>query len=240
MVIRLRPVFIRPDSRSLTASPPDCAAALEVLHRWLDREPLAMPPDDCRPRRRAVPDCGGRFAAIGSTVAPLCVTPDAVGVPPLLTERIVAGVTGPRFAAATGPVDAAGRLAGLASRRADRCAVWLDRPPRGRAAADAGPGDRPMQPARRRRICGREFAGAGEAVAALTRRAAADAVGAGRQSGPVGAAADSGRRRSPSRPRRSRTPAPPWPTGSNRSPRPPVGPPDCSGGTCPMTPMKRE
>lgn len=156
--------------------PPECAAALEALHRWLDRESVAIPPDVAAHVTHC-PDCGGRFASSGQLAVAL-VPSEAVGVPPLLTERILAGIlsdTIRRRRTRWMSLAGAGIAAGLI------VAVWLIRPPAGL------PGPTPKNPEMAEAAVPpppdlrTEFAGAGEAVAALTRRAATDAVGAGKQ-----------------------------------------------------------
>jgi hypothetical protein len=163
-------------------SPSECAAALEALHRWLDRESLAIPPDVAA-HVTLCPDCGGRFAASGQLAVAL-IPSESIDVPPLLTERLLAGLrrdTVRQRRARRMSLAGAGIAAGLV------VAVWLIRPPAG-PPAEPGPQRQeivkdfgPPPPDLRA-----EFAGAGEAVAALTRRAAADAVGAGRLLVPTG------------------------------------------------------
>ena len=138
-----------------------------------------MPPDVAA-HVTLCPDCGGRFAASGQLSAAL-ITAEAVDVPPLLTERILAGINKDivrRRRARWMPV--AG-VAGVAIAAGLILAVWLIRPAgepvppppeRQEIAEYTGPPPPDLRA---------EFAGAGEAVAALTRRAAGDAVEAGKQ-----------------------------------------------------------
>jgi hypothetical protein len=164
-------------------TPAECALALALLHRRLDGEAVILPVDAAA-HVAGCQDCGERFAA----AARLSAAP----VPPApadLTERIVAAVRRDarrRRVMRRLPVALVGLAAAVA------VAVWLVRPnlpaPTPVPAPELARG--PVGPAPDLR---QEFAEAGEAVASLTRRTAADAVGAGRQLIPA-------------------VPPPPWPT----------------------------
>jgi hypothetical protein len=151
---------------------PECAAALDVLQRRLDGEIVAAPPAVAA-HVAACADCRGRFAAIGPLLAALDGSEPQMR--PLLTQQIVAGVLADirrRRQVRRLSFAAAGLAAGVAF------TLWLARPP-----APITP--TPLLPEVVQRTpvpnLKQEFTEAGEAVAALTRRAAVDAVDAGRQ-----------------------------------------------------------
>jgi hypothetical protein len=155
---------------------PECTAALVVLHRWLDGEAAGIPPDVAA-HTAMCSECGGRFAAMGQLSAGLS---RSVSYPPpvRLTEQIVGAVL----------ADYRHRrrsrrrlwLAGAAVAAAIVAALWLVRPPGPSApgptaAQEMARGDGTAPDLRR------DLLGAGEAVAALTRRAADEVAGAGKQ-----------------------------------------------------------
>jgi hypothetical protein len=158
-------------------TPPACDAALEYLQRQLDGDAPDLPPA-VEAHLEACADCRERFRAAPDLLATLSRL-DAPGPPALFTERLIADV----------------RRAGDRRRRLRRwplagalaaavvLAAWLARPRPDTSApapAPAAPGlvqDSPRlagPPELRRRV-----AEAGEAVAALTQRAAREAVGGG-------------------------------------------------------------
>jgi hypothetical protein len=149
---------------------PECAAALDVLNRWLDRETLAVPPDVAN-HVAACPDCGGRFAASGQLSAALAGD-DSAPVPPDLTERIVADVL---FDFRRRRRSRVLSIAGAALAAGVALAIWLTRPAPPAVVPEVVQNTAsPVSDLRQ------ELADAGEAVAAVTRQAAADAVEAGR------------------------------------------------------------
>jgi hypothetical protein len=158
--------------------PPECAAALEVLHRWLDGEAVGIPPEVAGHTALCM-ECGGRFAASGQ----LSIALVKVRVPPApvgLADRIVAE------ALADFPRQRRARqmwrlsYAGLAVAAALLLAIWLTQPAATQVAPIQGKemvhNDGPPAPDLRRDL--RE---AGTVVASLTRRAADEVAGAGRQ-----------------------------------------------------------
>ncbi|HEY1380461.1 MAG TPA: hypothetical protein VGF55_26910 [Gemmataceae bacterium] len=178
--------------------PPECAAALDVLHRRLDGETVDLPPAVAA-HVAACPDCRGRFAAIDRLTAALTGT-QLPPVRPLLTERIVAGALADgrrRQRLRRLPL----AVAGLAA--AALAAIWLSRLPSTLSPVTPRPAGpemvREQQPATPN--LRREAAEAGQAVASLTRRTAADAVGVGRQLVPA-------------------VPTPPWPPALEPAARP--------------------
>ena len=202
--------FLRP--AGLCPGPGLVAAAL-------DGEPVEMSPAIAGHIAACV-DCRGRFAAVDRLRAALAET--AMGsVRPMLTERIVAAAAADsrrRRRVRRWSMGLTGLAAGIAA------AIWIARPP---AAQNPGPEvvhDIPPPDLQR------EIADAGQAVASITRRAAADAVA------PAGSWCHRCRHRSgrqpPNRSGRLRMPGRPWPTGSNPLPRPPAGPRCCFGATC--------
>jgi hypothetical protein len=156
--------------------PPECAAAIEFLHRWLDRETIAAPPEVAT-HASICPDCGGRFAASGQFATALIGSEPQP--PSFLSERIVGEVLADgrrrrrvrRWSLAT-----AGLAAGVIA------ALWFTWPrpapiaPPSPAVREIVKYDGPPPPDLRQ-----EFTQATVAVASLTQRAAVDAVGAGRQ-----------------------------------------------------------
>jgi predicted anti-sigma-YlaC factor YlaD len=164
--------------------PTECAAALAVLHRRLDGDAVDVPPAVAA-HVAGCADCRGRFAAAGRLAAALEAS--VLPTPPrLLTERIIAA------AIADGRRRARLRhwpLAAAALAAAVLLALGLSRPSN-QQSKTVTPGPeivRGQAPDLRKNL-----AEAGEAVASLTRRAAAEAVGAGRGLVPA-------------------VPAPPWP-----------------------------
>jgi hypothetical protein len=154
----------------------DCSAALAIMHCWLDGDAVGVPPEVAA-HLSLCADCHGRFAAMGQMSAALIRT-ESLPVPPLLTERIVAGLLADNRRQRLKRWSLAG--VGLAASVA--LAVWLSwlggpapspaptpLPEMVTSPPPSGPG---MQ---------KEFSDAGEAVAALTRRTASDVVGVGRQ-----------------------------------------------------------
>jgi hypothetical protein len=149
---------------------PACAAALDLLHLRLDGETVAMPPGVAA-HIVGCADCQGRFAAVGPLVVALARTD--LPVAPLFTERLVTGAMADvrRRRRARRWSFAVGLAAGLMA------ALWFTRPP----AAIAPPAPVPEIVRSAPPDLRQDFADAGEAVAALSRRTAADAVDAGRQ-----------------------------------------------------------
>jgi hypothetical protein len=151
-------------------TPPECAAAVVLLHRRLDGEAVILPVDVAGHVAGCV-HCRERFAAAGRL--------SAASVPPVpadLADRILAAVLADarrRRLMRRAPFALAAVAAVIA------VAVWLGRPPSPTPSSRPVPElvHEPSTPAPNPR---QEFAEAGEAVASLTRRTAADAVGAGR------------------------------------------------------------
>jgi hypothetical protein len=162
-------------------TPLECAAALDLLQRRLDGEAVILPVDIAA-HVGGCTDCRERFA-----VAQHLSTAPAPPVPADLANRIVQAVVrdGRRRRLARWSV------VGVAA--AVAVGVWLARPTSPTPAPPERPGPdlvrEPSGPAPNLR---QDFAEAGEAVASLTRRTAADAVGAGKQLLPT-------------------VPVPPWP-----------------------------
>src|SRR5437868_6724994 len=75
---------------STDAVPPECAVALDMLHRRLDGDIVDVP-SAVAAHVAGCPDCRGRFASTGRLVAALAGS-ESVSVPALVTERIVADV----------------------------------------------------------------------------------------------------------------------------------------------------
>lgn len=146
--------------------PPPCAAALTVLQRRLDGETVTLSPAEAA-HVAACLDCRGRFAAIDQLIAALQRTEPPV--PTLLSERIIRHAivdSRRRRQLRRWSLAAVGMAAGVAA------AVWSARAPAPvpEMARHSSPPD-----------LRQDLTDAGEAVAALTRRAAGDAVDAGRQ-----------------------------------------------------------
>jgi len=159
--------------------PPECAAALDALQRRLDGEVVALPPAVAI-HVAGCPDCRGRLAAIDRLTGALDRADSFV--PALLTERIVAGAIADmrrRRRVRRWALSGVGIAAGVVA------AFWLIRP----LAPGPEMARRPSPPPDLRQ----DITDAGDAVAALTRRAAADAVDAGRRLVP-------------------NVPSPPWPS----------------------------
>jgi hypothetical protein len=156
--------------------PPECTAALVVLHRWLDGEPVSIPPDVAA-HTVICPECGGRFAAMGQLSGGLIKT--VTSAPSgRLTDKIVNAVLADhrrrRLARRRQWLAAAALAAAVLA------ALWLVRPPRPstpgpNAAQELVRGDSAVPDLRR------DLIGAGEAIVALTRRAADEVAGAGKQ-----------------------------------------------------------
>ena len=150
---------------------PACAEALDVLQRRLDGDVVAAPPAVVA-HIAGCADCRGRFAAVGSLFTALASTELAVS--PLMTERIVAGAIADvrRSRRVRRWSFAVGVAAGVMG------ALWLTRSPAPIIPQPDAPelvqGSAPPD-------LRQDFTKAGEAVAALSRRTAADAVDAGRQ-----------------------------------------------------------
>jgi hypothetical protein len=155
-------------------NPHDCDAAMAVLHRWLDRESIGVPPEVAAHLSACV-ECRERFAASGQ-LATAMIREESLPVPPLLTERIVAAVLTDRQHRRRQQW----RMAGAALAIAASIAVVIGlawpsgsspnpAPAIVKAPEPTGPGVQ------------KEFAEAGEAVASLTRRAATDVAGIGKQ-----------------------------------------------------------
>jgi hypothetical protein len=159
---------------------PECGPAIDLLQRRLDGDAVILPVD-VTVHVASCQTCRERFAA-ASVLAATPVPP----VPSELTERIVAKVLseGRRRRLLRWPVAVAAVAAAVA------LAVWLGWPS---PTPPVQPGPElvhePSAPAPNLR---QDFAEAGEAVASLTRRTAADAVDAGKHLIPA-------------------VPVPPWP-----------------------------
>jgi hypothetical protein len=157
---------------------PECASAVDVLHRWLDGEAPGVSPEVAA-HAALCPECGGRFAAMGQLSAGLIRVAAPTPVPAGLADRIVVNVLADfrrRKTARRRTV----WLAGAALAAAVLAAVWLIRP---------GPTPAPGPPAAQEMVLRdgpapdprRDILDAGEAFAALTRRAADEIADAGRQ-----------------------------------------------------------
>jgi hypothetical protein len=171
-----------PDPLDLPTTP-ECAAALDVLHRWLDREAIAVPPEVAA-HVLVCPECGGRFAASGQFAIALIGT--ETPPPTELADRIVVAVVADgrrRQRQRRWSLAGAGLAAGILA------AIWYTRPvPPPPSAPVAPPIAAAPQPQKAVTYAGpppldlrQEFTQAGEAVAAITRRAAVDAADASRQ-----------------------------------------------------------
>jgi hypothetical protein len=150
-----------------------------MLQRRLDGEAVSTPPAIAA-HIAACPDCRGRFAAVGPLLAALDGTD--LTVPPLLTEWTITAAIADlrrRRRVRRWSLAAAGLAASVMA-----AAFWLTQ------EQASGPG--PVRVVSAPPDLRQDFTEAGEAVAALTRRAAVDAVDAGRRLVPA-------------------VPPPPWP-----------------------------
>ena len=151
-------------------TPPDCAAALAHLQRQLDGDAPDLPPA-VEDHLDACPDCRERFQLAPDLLAAIPRL-DSARPSPLFTERLVVALQrDEQDRQRSRRRQLAGALAAAAL-----LAVWLNWPrPAAPVPAVVQDTPRPASVAWRRSV-----AEAGEAVVALTQRAAREAVGDGR------------------------------------------------------------